>query len=396
LAALTLVLAGTLSPSAHAESQSGELSVGVRDESGNPESMKFRFAFGEYESAKSLHDETQTLRAVIESLPNEPSEIPHIIDVFTEDSPQGRVKGERMVARLRKIAKKLESDYGEKAQRIAVEAVAIPAEIASAKKAAESSPGIFAALKDAMSKPSPFDVRTGIVIGTYGSISSFSAWFSTPGIDPLMATGLATYQSAFSAFQATFSKSISKAFSVKLKKSATHTRKSTIYARRMAYGLIVAELTRLIAGTQPGGDSITSLAGQAQIITLTLGFSVLDTLVITARDKAFMDKPSRFAYGYLASYFLLSPWSMMETAGSFPVLFDLTVYKVRLSTFALIGTYIGIHQAFTHAPEKAGIFLDKVIGPIDGIVARVQRSIGKTCKSLFTRGDDFGDSLGAR
>ncbi len=396
---------GALVRPAFSADYTGELAIGLRTDTGKPESMRFRYSFGEYESARSLADETTALRLLIESLPEEPSEVPHIVphivDVFTEDSPQGLAKAERMVARLRGITRRLSSSHGERARRIEFLVVPVPKKIAVLETAAQGAaaaseeviPGVRAAIKRAISKPTAFDARTGAIIGTFGGVISFTTWFATPGINPLLATGLATYQTALSTFHATFSKSVSNVFMINARKPGVPIRMSTLYARRIGYGIVLMELTRMMAGTAPGAPSMWSAAGQAQIAAMTIGFGVLDTLVITARDKAFMNQPARFAYGYLASYLLLSPWTLADFAGTFPVLIDLTIYQVRASTFGFLATYLGIYQAFTRAPEKSGRVLDAVIGPVDRLVARAQRSIGKSCKTLFGRAQDYGDDF---
>src|SRR5665213_865116 len=108
---------------------------------------------------------------------------------------------------------------------------------------------------------------------------------------------------------------------------------------------------RLITGTPPGFDKIDSWAGQAQIVSLSLTIGGLDS------------------------------------AGTFPVLLDLTVYKVRASTLGMLTTYFGLYQSVSRAPGKVAFVLDSIFDPVEKTFGWIKRSVGRSCKVLFHAAD---------
>jgi hypothetical protein len=347
--------------------------------------------------------ETQIIQSLIEVLPDpgkDPgaaSAEPHFVDVFAEDTPSGLRKARHVVNRLRAITRRRETKYGEKARSLEIQIVPVPKEITALDhRLAEvpQVPSLRRAFHDALVRPSELDVRTGVLVGTYRGIMSFSTWFSTPEINPLLATGIATFQTALTTFNGTFSRSMANVFRLNLRQPGIAPIWSrTILARRLAYSLLMTEITQTLTGTPPGFDSMWSLGGQAQIITLSRGFSTLDSLIMNARDKAFLLEPAHFARVSLASFFLLTPWQLLDSAGTFPVLLDLGVYSVRATTIGMLATYFGLNQAINRAPDKVGVIVDRVIGPLDKGVDKIQRSVGRRCQSVFAAAENFGDEF---
>lgn len=382
-------------------SSGGELAVGTRDEHGKPgDPVRFRYAFESHASAAS---EKKALENLIAALPDDGTV--HAVDVFVEDTPEGRKVGERTVARLRAIAKKLETRHGARVRRVSIEAVPVPVELVTLEEnVAENAGKAFAAVagekgestfrkafQKALVRPSEYDVRTGAIVGSYRGITSFSTWFATPGIHPLVATGLATFQTTLSTFHAVFARSMSNAFKLSVAKPGGSVGAGAVFVRRQLYGILIGEVTRLLSGTPPGFDPINTWAGQAQIISFSLALGGLDALMMGARDRAFLNDPIHFARLYLANFFLLTPWQALDAAGTFPVILDLTVYKVRATTLGMLATYFGLYQAVTRAPDKVALILDTIIDPVEKSLGRIQRTLGKSCRWVFHLADDVGD-----
>jgi hypothetical protein len=350
---------------------------------------EFRYFYGEMDGNPGSEEEA--LRAIANALPSEETG-PHVIDVFAEDTPRDLEKAERVVARLKKIGKKLEKETPE-ASRIEIEIIPVPKELARQAALEPELSTIAEEFRRAISRPTAFDVRNGVIIGAYRGVASFSTWFATPGINPLLATGIATFQTALSAFHSTFSRSMANVFKINLvHPGGKPIRAGTLFIRRQAYGLLLAELTRLIVGTPPGYSSQFSLEGQAQIVTLSLIFSGLDSVVMNVRDTAFLKSPRHFARMVLANFFVLTPWALLDTAGTFPVLLDLTIYKVRASTFGMLATYASIYASIRYAPGKTAKLLDAVFDPIDRIAGKIQRRFGR-CDDLLKGEPAFKSSI---
>lgn len=372
----------------------GELAVGTRDANGKPgEPVRYNYAYGESDGKTAT--ETKILDGIIESLPEEPAE-PHVVDVFTEDTPSGRAKGERVAQRLREIVRKLRAKHGERAGRIEILVVPVPdalgADQARAIEKAAEKTTLAKEFRKALVVPTEFDIRTGAIVGTYRGITSFSTWFATPGINPFVATGLAAFQTTLSTFHAVFARSMANVFRMNIKTpGGPAIGRGNLFVRRQIYGLAIAEIMRLFAGTPPGFDSIDSWAGQGQIISFSLALGALDSIFSGARDRAFLNEPAHFARLYLANFFLLTPWQMLDYAGTYPVLLDLTVYKVRASTIGLLATYFGMYQAVSRSPNKVAFVLDNIFDPLERSLGRIQRMAGKSCRWLLHVADDVGD-----
>ncbi len=378
----------------------GELVVGTTAEPGaKPEPVRFQYGYGAIDEKSGP---TEALRGILGSLPA--GESAHPVDVFAEDTPEGIAKGRRLAKRLRAIATKLWPVNGNSPARLEFAVVPVPPKASAPETlvkriarsrvkidAAEKTTGLGEAFRRALVRPSTHDIRTGVIVGAYRGITSFSTWFSTPGINPLLATGLASFQTALSTFHAAFARGITNVFSLNLRKPGAPIGRGTLFVRRQIYGILIGEIVRLMSGTPPGFDPIDSWAGQAQIVSFSLAISGLDALVMGARDRAFLNDPIHFARLYLANFFLLTPWQMLDSAGTFPVLLDLTVYKVRATTFGILGTYFGVYQALTRAPDKVAVALDAIFDPIDRVIGTVRRSVNRSCRTLFHAAEDFGD-----
>lgn len=385
----------------------GELRVGTRAPPGEtPEPIRYQYAYGE--TGGSQATELEIIDGIIASLP-ENSDEPHSIDVFAEGTRSGLRKGETLAARLRTMAKALRPKHGKRVDRIEVLVIPIPEELANADTRAfeKASAGLATdaaeetrfkeLLRRAIVKPSARDIRTGAIIGTYRGITSFSTWFATPGISPLLATSIATFQTTLSTFHGIFARSYSNVFNLRLKKTGKPVRSVSYFIRSQIYGILIAEIMRTISGTPHGFAPFDTLAGQAQILTTSLAIGGLDTMLTRTRDAHFFDDPVRFGRICLANFFLLVPWQMLDSVGTFPVLLDLTIYKIRASTLGMLTTYFALYQSITRAPEKTGLVLDAVFEPAERIggqvVGSIRRAFGQTCKSLFDSAENFGDAF---
>jgi hypothetical protein len=398
-----------LGHSAEAESifgpSAGELVVGTRPEAGETaELIHYSYAYGPTDGSTS--SESAIVDGIVGSLPEDGEEI-HVVDVFAEDAPADLAKGRRLVDRLRVAAKKLTAKYGHRAEKIEFDLVPVPSELAEIQaptlatteatlsknlEAEAIRPSILREFRRAMVRPTPRELRTGAIVGTYRGITSFSTWFSTPGINPILATSIATFQTSLSTFHAVFARSMAGVFKINLHApGGIPIRQGTLFARRQIYAVLLAEITRLITGTRAGFDPQFTWAGQAQIVSLSLAIGGLDSLFMGVRDRAFLEEPVHFARMLLANFFLLTPWQMMDAAGTFPVLLDLTVYKVRASTIGMLATYFGLYQSVRHAPGKVAFVLDSIFDPIERGISTIQRTVGKSCQSLLHVAEDFGD-----
>ncbi len=359
----------------------GELSVGIPAENGKGiETVRYRYGFGESQSTPE--NDEKIIRELAKSLDPESSE-PHIIDVFAEDVPEDLARGEKIVEKINAATSKISGEVPS-ASRIEAHVVPIPSELNRGKILEEKSPTIFSELKKAFKKPGAHEVRTGVIIGSFRAVFSFTTWFATPGISPLLATGIATFQTSLTTFHATFARSMANVFKVNLSSpGGVAARSKTVTARRLAYGLIITELTRVITGTPPGFDPMNSWAGQAQLVTLSLGFTALDSLVMSARDDAFLGSPRHFARLNLINFMFLTPWTLLDTAGTFPVLLDLSIYKVRASTFGMLATYFTFYGSLRLAPDKVAKFLDSVFDPIENSLGKIKRKFGERCGNLL-------------
>jgi hypothetical protein len=368
----------------------GEFSVKTAGNSRSPgEPIRYQYAYGPSD-ANDPEFERKLVAKIIGALP-EKSDSPHVIDVFAEDTPTGRAEGEAIASRVRGLVKTLAPSVAGK-ERVAVLVVPVPPSVAGVEahvdeaiaKTAKQTTSFAREFRRAIARPASFE--TGTVIGTYRLGTTFATWISTAGVHPLAAVGITAFETTVSTFHATFPRSMSGVFGMNLAKlGGPSAGRGTVFIRRQIYALIIAEIERLVTGTPNGFDPIDTWQGQAQIMAISLVIGGLDATFAGVRDARFLEDPAHFARLYLANFFLLTPWQLLDQAGTFPVLLDLTVYKVRFSTLMELGTYFGMYQAVSRAPGTVGRVLDAVFDPIERVIGTVKRSFGQTCGSLFRR-----------
>jgi hypothetical protein len=238
-----------------------------------------------------------------------------------------------------------------------------------------------------MVRPGGSEVQAGVITGGFRGVTTFMTYISA-GVDPLRAASIGVVNLAVIGVGATYARPTSKILGLNLKLPGAAIHGKTLFWRRQAYGLLITELLRWVGGTPKGGSPVDSWMGQAQIITFALGTGALDALFSSVRDRAFLEDPVRFTRVFLASYFLLTPWFMFEGAGTFHVLFDLAVLKVRASTIGLVIAYLGLTAAVGRYPEKSAAFVDSVFEPIEKGFGKVSRFFGETCRRVLKNASD--------
>lgn len=229
-------------------------------------------------------------------------------------------------------------------------------------------------IKEVYKKPTPTEMRLGLVQATYMGITSASMFFSAAGIDPISAFAATALRTALSIFHGPWGGTTDRFLTRSFKDPTKRLGKTAEMIRRQVYNWFTTTAIRLLSGPVNGLGAAFTMQGQMEILTylVTVGFG--GVFLHSSRLAAYKDDVDTNARMSFASFLLTAPVQMADLAGlGKRIVVDLGFYEVKESTATIVGVYVGLVVALRVAPN----LIKKLLYAFDGPVAKIRRLFKK-------------------